>query len=114
MHVNLSPQRRDDALTVTKSGDVLTINGHAFDFSGLPDGAVIPAGEVPCEWIVGPVERVAGELQLTLILPHGANPSQAVAFPAPIVGPLDGTIAFPVDPAPIADTIEEEPANVDG
>lgn len=116
MKIILSPQRRDDALDVSKVGDVLTINGAAFDFSALPDGATIPAGEVPCDWIAGPIERVAGELHLTLILPHGPNPSQAVAFPQPINDPPDGEIALPADPipAPSVEAIEEEPANVDG
>ncbi|MDX0256570.1 hypothetical protein GOC32_16560 [Sinorhizobium meliloti] len=116
MQIKFSPQRRDDLLTVTKAGDVFTVNGVAFDFSTLPDGATVPAGEVPCEWLVGPVERIAGELHLTLILPHGPNPSQAVAFPAPIVDPSDGIIPLPADPALAADLIEleEEPANVDG
>lgn len=118
MHIRLSPQRRDDALNVAKAGDVLTINGQQFDLSGLPDGAMIPAGEIPCEWIVGPVERVAGELRLTLILPHGANPSQGVAFPALIIDPPDGPLALPADlkPAPAVDPVDPEgvPANVDG
>ncbi|MDE3874593.1 hypothetical protein CN138_29920 [Sinorhizobium meliloti] len=116
MIINLSPQRRDDLLEVTKAGDALTINGVAFDFSVLPDGATIPAGAVPCEWLVGPVERIAGQLHLTLILPHGPSPSQAVAFPAPITNPPDGVMALPFDPPPalVSDTTEEEPANVDG
>ncbi|WP_085025602.1 hypothetical protein [Ensifer aridi] len=115
MKINLSPQRRDDELTVIKSGDVLTINGEVFDFSDLPDGATIPSGEIPCEWIVGAVERIAGELHLTLILPHGPNPSEAVAFPQPLIDPPDGAIALPVDPVPAVEEVtDEEPANVDG
>ncbi|RVI42827.1 hypothetical protein [Sinorhizobium medicae] len=115
MKIDLSPQRRDDLLEVTKAGDALTINGMAFDFSALPDGATIPAGEVPCEWLVGSVERIAGELHLTLILPHGPGPSQAVAFPPPLIDPPDGVIALPADP-PLSnpDPAEEEPADVDG
>lgn len=115
MYIKLSPQRRDDTLTVTKTGDVLTINGVAFDFSTLPDGATISVGEVPCEWLVGPVERIAGELHLTLILPHGPGPSKAVAFPPPLIDPPDGAISLPADPQPsVPDPAEEEPANVDG
>ncbi|MDX0671067.1 hypothetical protein GOD80_27600 [Sinorhizobium medicae] len=115
MKIDLSPQRRDDLLEVTKAGDALTINGMAFDFSTLPDGATIPAGEVPCEWLVGPVERIAGELHLTLILPHGPGPSQAVAFPPLLIDPPDGVIALPADPQPsIPNPAEEDPANVDG
>lgn len=106
MQINLSPQRRDDALALTKAGDILTINGNQFDFSTLPNGATIEAGIVPCEWIVGAVERVGGEIHLTLILPHGPNPSQVVAFPAAISNPPDGVIALPFDPQAI---IEEDP-----
>ena len=95
MQIKLLPQRRDDALTIVKSGDALTINGQTFDFSTLPDGATLPAGEVPCEWIVGPIERVAGELHLTVKLPHGAHPAQEVAFPSPIIDPPDGDIVLP-------------------
>ncbi|PND22852.1 hypothetical protein CN934_03335 [Ensifer sp. MMN_5] len=114
MEIRLSPQRCNRALSVTKSGDVFTLNGDAFDFSSLPDGATIPGGEIPCDWIVGPVERVGGELRLTLVLPHGPNPSVGVAFPAPIIDPPDGMITLPADPAPVEQAIEEEPANVDG
>lgn len=114
MKISLSPQRRDDALEVVKAGDTLTINGAPFDFSALPDGATISAREIPCEWLVGAVERIAGELHLTLILPHGANPSQSVAYPAPIIDPPDGVIALPADPAPVEQAVEEEPAHVDG
>jgi len=106
MRISFSPQRRDDALTVTKQGDVLTINGEAFDFSDLPDGATILAGAVPCEWIVGPVERIGGDLQLTLILPHGPTPSAAVAFPEPLANPPDGPLLLPHDPEPENDEVD--------
>ena len=105
MHISLSPMRRDDALTVVKSGDVLTINGEAFNFASLPDGATIPEGVVPCDWIAGPVSRIDGDLHLTLILPHGPRPTQEQAFPQPIIDPADGEIALPQN--------EEEVAHVD-
>lgn len=108
MRISVSPQRRDGALTVQKTGDILVINNEPFDFSSLPDGATIPAGEVPCEWIAGPVSRVGGHLHLTLVLPHGPSPSEAVAFPAQVINPPDGLIALPFDPA-----TEEETGHVD-
>lgn len=116
MRISFSPQLRDDTLTVIKAGDVLTINGEGFDFSGLLDGATIPTGEVPCDWIAGPVERIGGDLHLTLILPHGADPSAAVAFPAPLINPPDGPLTIPFDPPPASmlEPEEEEPADVDG
>lgn len=42
---------RAGTLTVSKAGDVLTINGEAYDFSSLPNGATIPEGSIPCPWI---------------------------------------------------------------
>ncbi len=101
MKISLAPQRRDDALSLAKAGDVLTINGDVFDFSTLPDGATIPAGTVPCDWIIGPVERVGGMLSLMLLLPHGPNPPQHVAFPEPIINPDDGEIALPKETADV-------------
>jgi len=42
MHITLIPQRRATPLTVTRNGDILTLNGETFDFSPLPDGATLP------------------------------------------------------------------------
>lgn len=105
MYISFSPQRRDDTLTLERTApDRLHINGELFNFGPLGEGDTIPAGAVPCEWIVGPVERIGGEIHLTLILPHGPNPSQAIAFPEPIHVTQDGPITIPHD---------EEPADVD-
>lgn len=95
MIINLSPQRRDDTLSFSKMGDVITINGEQYDFSSLPEGATLPAGTIPCEFIIGDVERVDGEIVLTLLMPHGPNPPQHVAFPEPILDPPDGEIILP-------------------
>ena len=100
MHITLSPVRLDETLTATRTGDVLTINGEAFDFGLLPEGATLPAEAIASDWIVGPVSRIDGELHLTLRLPHGSNPSQAVAFPKPLVVMVDGEIDLPFDPKP--------------
>lgn len=95
MHITLSPQYRHDALTVSRQGDILTINGTAFDFSAIPDGATLPASAVDCEFITGNIERIGGVIHTSLILPHGPNPSQAVAFPAPLINPPDGVLELP-------------------
>lgn len=96
MRISFSPQRRDDTLTLERTApDRLRINGELFNFGPLPDGATIP--EVPCDWIVGPAERINGEVHLTLILPHGPNPSEEVAFPEPIHVTQDGPVAVPYD-----------------
>lgn len=98
MIIAFSPQRRDDALTLEKTnGDRLRINGELFNFNPLGNGDTIPAGAIPCDWIVGPVERTDGEVHLSIVLPHGPNPSQAVAFPESITVSEDGPIAVPHD-----------------
>ncbi|GGA65788.1 hypothetical protein [Pelagibacterium lentulum] len=107
MHISFSPQRRDDTLTLERTApNRLRINGELFNFSPMEDGDVIEAGTVPCDWIVGPVEKIDGEVRLTVRLPHGPSPSQAVAFPEPITVTEDGPIAVPSDE-------QEEPADVD-
>lgn len=95
MIIALSPQRRDAPLAVSRAGDVLTINGAAYDFAPLAEGDTLPAEAVDCEFIGGDVSRIGGKLRLTLTLPHGPNPPPHVAFPADIVDPPDGAIALP-------------------
>lgn len=100
MRIRFSPQRRNGTLEVAKSGDMLTINGDVLDLSVVPDGATLPASAVACEWIAGPIERIGGEIHLTLLLPHGPHPSAAVAFPDPIIVTEDGPVPVPCDPEP--------------
>lgn len=98
MHISFSPQRREDTLTLERTApDGLRINGEDFDFGPLDEGDLIPAGTIPCEWIVGPVSRIDGEIHLTMLLPHGVNPPQIVAFPEAIHATQDGPIALPTD-----------------
>ena len=97
MQIKLSPQRLEGALVASVAGDVITINNQLFDFSQLPEGATLPADAIDSEHFAGPVERINGEIHLTLRLPHGANPSQAVAFPEPIHVTQDGPVALPFD-----------------
>ena len=95
MKIYLSPQRRDDTLTVTKHGDVLTINGTEYDFTDLPNGGTLPADAVDSEYIIDSVDRVDGDLELTLLLPHGPNATEAARFPQPIIDPADGKVELP-------------------
>jgi hypothetical protein len=96
MNITLSPQRRDDGpLTLSRQGDVLTINGTAYDFSQLPDGATLPREAVECQWLVSDVERIGGVLHLTLLLPHGGTAPEATRFPAPLTVTDNGPITLP-------------------
>jgi hypothetical protein len=95
MKIKLSPQRRNDTLTVTKKGDILTINNIEYDFSVIPDGATLPNDATDCAWLASDVERIDGVLNLTLILPSKANASEAARFPQPIINPADGILELP-------------------
>lgn len=95
MQIKFNPQRRDDSLSVVKQGDTLIVNGTEYDFSAVPEGATLPADAIDSDLFSGNVERINGELVLTLTLPHGPNPSKAVAFPEPITVSEDGPVLLP-------------------
>lgn len=100
MRISFSPQRPvtpPRLPVIIKTGDILTVNGASFDFSNLPDGGEMSAEDVPCDWIVGSVRRVSGDLRVTLLLPVGPTPSAAVAFPDDLIDPPDGPIVMPTD-----------------
>lgn len=94
MKISFSPMRRDSGLSLSVAGDVLTINGEAFDFTAVPDGATLPRAAVTGDWLASDVERVGGEIRLTLILPHGANAPQDTLFPQPVTV-TDGPVPVP-------------------
>lgn len=115
MQISFSPQRSDETLAVVKAGDVLTINGDAVDLSGISDGADLPADAISNPFITGVVSRVAGELHVTLLLPHGDYPAEAVAFPQPLISPADGPLAIPRGEQsppnpPVVEPVEQENA----
>lgn len=95
MRIDLSPQRRDDTLVISKIGDKLTINDQVVDFSVIPDGATYPDGSDFSPYIIGPVERINGEINITLILPNAANASEAARFPQPISVADNGPVELP-------------------
>lgn len=98
MRLTLSPYSlpyQPQPIAIERLGDVLTVSGEVFDFTQLPEGATLPAEAVGSDYFVGTVERISGELHLTLRLPHGPNPSHAVAFPQPITVTADGPVELP-------------------
>jgi len=94
MILKLSPVRSDIHLSVAKTGDILEVNGVALDFSRLPDGATLPAEAVGCNFVIAPVERINGDLVLTLMLPHDADAPQGARFPVDLY-PADGQVQLP-------------------
>jgi len=91
--INLSPVRSNEVLVITKLGEVLTINGVAYDLSVIPNGGSIVDQGLP---FIGDIDKdINGNATLTLLYPHGASPTQEQAFPLPIVNPKDGKVLLP-------------------
>jgi hypothetical protein len=101
MIINLSPVRSDEELAVVKQGDILIINGEAFDFSPMADGDTLPMDAIASPWFAGPVDRVGSELQFTLLLPLPVNYSPEQAYPAALKDVPDGEIRLP-QPLPVS------------
>lgn len=98
MIIKLSPVRSDASMAIVKQGDTLVINGQALSFEQLPDGASLPATAMRCDWINHAVERIDGDLVVTVTIPHGADASEAARFPADIHNPVDGGVTLPIPP----------------
>lgn len=94
MQISLTPVRRDRRLEASVSGDILTLNGEDFDFTPLPEGGLLPRGAINSDWFASDVERIDGEITLTLILPHDATASEETLFPAPLTS-ADGPLSLP-------------------
>ena len=91
--INLSPIRSDDlSLVITKSGEVLTINGTQYNLGDISEGSTLPNPEDP---FAGDITRTGGNVELTLLFPLGADASQEQRFPVPIIDPVDGEVTLP-------------------
>jgi hypothetical protein len=85
MRISFAPIRMDAKLEISAAGDVLTVNGAAFDFSPLEEGDVLPREAIDSEWFAGDVTREGGEICVKLLKPHGPNPTEEEAFPQEVV-----------------------------
>ncbi|MCG7622290.1 hypothetical protein [Epibacterium sp. Ofav1-8] len=95
MQISFTPMRLDRALSVSRQGDSLTINGETFDFAPLQEGDVLPRAAVACDWLAADVTREGGVIRLTLILPHGPDAPEATRFPQPLSLTGDGPVPLP-------------------
>lgn len=118
MYIKLSPVVPlvyGEPMEVSVRGDVITINGEDFDFSPMPEGSTLLKDGIRSELIVGDVDRVNGQIELTLMLELGRYASEAARFPVPILVTEDGPVELPGDdPAlipqePIVNTPDPEP-----
>jgi hypothetical protein len=112
MKITLSPVRGNAPITLEKQGDTLIVNSEAFDFAFLAEGDTLPRDAVTADWLASDVTRIKGDLNMTVVLPHGANAPQETRFPDLITATEDGAITLPIyEEPPIDETppIDEEP-----
>ena len=95
MHIVLTPQRSDMPVRLERFGDTLVVNGETFDFSEIPEGAILPRDAVIGGWLASDIERKDGALHLTMIVPHGPRAPHETLFPAPLHLTEDGPVALP-------------------
>jgi hypothetical protein len=107
MKISFDPIRWNATLVVVKAGDVLTINGEDFDFSVIPEGALLPGSAVDCEFVRGNVTRTAGVLELTLLLPYDVASPNHRFDPETLNNPPDGLLVLPA-PEPLPDEVPNE------
>jgi len=99
MIINLSPQISNKSYpSISVNGDVLTMNGEAFDFSSMGDGDLLPASAVQSSYFdpLSVVEKGPSGIELTLLLPmmHGEE-SESVLYPRPVTVD-EGVVDLPV------------------
>lgn len=114
MKIILYPQRRDDELSLSLQGERLTISGDVLDLSNIPDGATVPMEAVDNPFIAGPIERIDGELRVSLLLPRATpfgvfNEAGRMRQPFEVTVTQDGEISLPVEPK----ANQEDEANAD-
>ena len=99
MNIQFSPIRAEATLSLAARGDVLIINGLRFDLAQLQDGDSLPADALQSAPLVGAVERLNGEIGVTVLLPHGDDAPEDVRFPQPVSlidGPCLAPAAWPL------------------
>lgn len=97
MQITWSPMRSDQTLSLSKSGDVLTVNGEVYDLTVIEEGDVLPRNAVVGElevFLASEITRVAGVLHLTLRVPHGPDAGPGARSISSITA-NDGVIDLP-------------------
>jgi len=95
MIIYFSPQRSNETLVLEKQNNSLIINNISYDFTQLPIGGTLLCEAIDCDYICDDVKNINNVLHISVILPHGPNPSNNIAFPEPILIENNGIITLP-------------------
>lgn len=105
--IKLSPQNRPNSAVYMKVGDTISVNGEIFYFSRVQEGDTLPKEAIASDWFGGDVERVGGDLVVTLISPLPSNYSPEQAFPEPVIMHGDGEVPLPQPLPEVLETLKE-------
>lgn len=89
MNIYLSPISMFGTYLVAVSANALVVDGVPHQLADLAEEAAKDEPAMP-EWIV-----TANADSVTLLLPYWGEPSEAVAYPAPIMDVSDGPVLLP-------------------
>lgn len=113
-HITLSPQCRDRRAPVVTRGDTLIIDNIEYDFSPLPEGAVLPASATGCDLLVGEITRIDGTIHVHMLLAHNSNAPRETCWPEPVLVEDDGEVPLPPFGSADAEEPEQPEAEDDG
>lgn len=99
--IDFYPAADAPAVTYEVAGDVLTVNGVAYDFGGLGEAEVIPADAIAgaSDWLRSTeVTRWEGALRACVVMPYDstANLPRHVRHPGPVTVEA-GRVTLPTD-----------------
>jgi hypothetical protein len=89
IRIELSPQVRNDQLTVERRGCNILLNGDVVDLS------LYDASKKPNHWIIGQPEVMTDGWSIKLLFPIGTPAPKESRFPAPILVEEDGPVKLP-------------------
>lgn len=109
MKIKLFAHLCDWPIEASVDGDVITINGEAFDLSGIPEGYTLPGDAVGNKFFEGPwpIVRIDGILHFTLRLPVSEGTLDIYRDPDNpiIIDVVEGVVPLP-NTTPVVEPVE--------
>lgn len=109
MKIKLSPIFKETTpLSAKIDEDKITVNGEVYDFTPLKEGETLPSDALPEGVFASSIERIEGDIHLTLVLPHAVTAPYETRFPAAYSVAMDvvsGEVPLPPYDEPKAEVL---------
>ena len=94
--ISLKPQvGAEGTLSVSVTGDVITICGDDLDLSAMEDGDLLEYGTIDSAWVATKVTKDVGVIRIGLLFPCLRGAPEAALFPELILVTADGPVTLP-------------------